>query len=80
MIFTLLLPRLALRIWSVFRFWIDGVFKFNAILFSQSILLGLRGFAADFGGAPGKEFKFLCCNSLGRKGSIMTLYSWSIIW
>jgi len=37
----------------------DGVFKFSAVLFSRSILLDLRHFAAGFGGAPVKEFEFL---------------------
>ncbi|CAB5394239.1 unnamed protein product [Rhizophagus irregularis] len=35
----------------------DGVF--STVLFSRSILLGLRRFAAGFGGAPVKGFKFL---------------------
>jgi len=54
---------------------VDGVFKFDAVLFPRRILLGLRGFAADFGGALVKELKFLWFNSIGRKGSILTLHS-----
>ncbi|GBC49287.2 hypothetical protein GLOIN_2v1563037 [Rhizophagus irregularis DAOM 181602=DAOM 197198] len=50
----------------------DGVF--STVLFSRSILLGLRRFAAGFGELLLKGSNFFD-NSFGRKGSISTLQS-----
>ncbi len=72
-------PRLALRIWLVCLFWIDDVFKFGTNFVSWSILLGLRGFAAGFAGAPVKDLVLFWFNSNGRNGSIWTLDSWLIV-